>query len=253
MKTIKVTSILLLAGHILWGQAFEFGSTLNVSQPVGTMARNMNNAFGISLESSRQFKTPFSAGLQLNFGNYGRQTTRQEFTFDDGSVTETDVNVSNNILNASLTGKHFLRNDKKINPYLSAKAGWTWFTTNLTIEDPADQYSCHPIDSDILSRDNTYTFSGGVGLRVDFQTFFKKTDADRFYFDISVHGTHGGIVGYMNVKKDRGQSIPDQDVTAKFIHTQTQVIHEHHVGYLYRSVLNMVDYRFGVVFRPECK
>jgi hypothetical protein len=53
----------------------------------------------------------------------------------------------------------------------------------------------------------------------------------------------------MNSEVDPSQPAPDQDVMAKFINTQTQVIHEHHVGYIYSSLLNMVEYRFGVVCR----
>ena len=250
MKTRILLSILVLASPSVLAQTFELGTNLRAAQPIGTMANTMNNAWGLTLDASRRFKTPFSAGIEMGFGNYGSQTSRQEYTFDDGSVTETDVNVTNNIVGLYLTGKHFLRGDKKINPYLSGKAGWTWFSTNLTIEDPEDEFSCHPIESDILSRDNTYTFSGGAGLRIDFSSIFKNSPASRFYFDLSIHGTHGGIVKYMNVELDGHSSPPDQDVIAKFINTQSQVIHEHHVGYVYRGVLNMVEYRLGVVMRP---
>jgi hypothetical protein len=250
MKTFRILLILVLAGQALWAQNFEFGAQFNASQPVGTMSRNMNNAFGMSLEADYRFNRPFSLGIEMAFGNYGRQTTRQQYTFDDGSVTETNVNVNNNITSMLVTGKHFLRNDKKINPYLSGKAGWTWFTTQLTIEDPEDETDCHPLESDILSKDNSYMFSGGAGARIDFKTFFKNSPEGRFFFDISVHVTHGGIVRYMNVKRDHNQSPPDQDVMARFINTQSQVVHEHHVGYLYSSVINMIDYKLGVIIRP---
>src|SRR5688500_10804798 len=97
MKTKILLSALVFAGHSLWAQTLEFASNLNLSTPVGIMSKSMNNAFGLSVEAIRQFKSPFSAGLEVSFGNYGHQTTRQEYTFDDGSVTETDVNVRNNI------------------------------------------------------------------------------------------------------------------------------------------------------------
>ena len=249
MKTIKAVLILFAASHALSAQNIEMKSNLVLSQPVGAMARNMNNAFGVTMAASKHFKAPFSAGVEINFGNYGNMTSRQQYTFDDGSVTETDVNVGNNIFSLYLTGKHFLRENKNINPYLSGKLGWTWFNTNLTIEDPADEFSCHPLESDIISRDNTYALSGGAGLQIDFHTFFRNTDAGRLFFDLSVHTTHGGIVRYMNVKQDPAQPVPDQDIMARSINTQTQVIHEHHVGFVYSSVLSMVEYRMGVLFR----
>jgi hypothetical protein len=251
MKTIKLLLLLVTASPALLAQTLQLESDLLLSHPTGMMTRNMNNAFGLTMGISRHFKSPFSAGLELGFGNYGHETSRQEYTFSDGSVTETDVNVGNNIFSLVLTGKHFLRNGKKVNPYLSGKLGWTWFSTNLTIEDPADEFSCHPLESEIIARDNTYTFSGGAGLRVDFNAFLKNTEAQRLYFDMSVHAAHGGIVKYMNAEKDAGQTTPDQDVMARFINTQTQVVHEHHVGYLYSNVLSMVEYRLGVIYRLD--
>jgi hypothetical protein len=188
--------------------------------------------------------------MEFGVASYGSQRTRQQYTFDDGAVTETDVVVRNNIYNLNLTGKYFLRNNKKVNPYVSGKLGWTWFTTNLIIEDPEDETSCHPLESDILSRDNTYVASGGAGVRVDFSSLFKKMNEQTFYFDFSVHSTQGGTIEYMNVNHDPSQPTPEKDVVAKFINTQTQVIHEHHVGYVYNSLVNVVEYRLGVICRP---
>ncbi len=37
-----------------------------------------------------------------------------------------------------------------------------------------------------------------------------------------------------------------QDVDAQFINTQTQVVHTHHVGYLYNSFVQMMDFRLGL-------
>lgn len=38
-------------------------------------------------------------------------------------------------------------------------------------------------------------------------------------------------------------------VEASFINTQTQVIHKHHVGYVYSSYAQMMDYRLTFSFR----
>jgi hypothetical protein len=254
MKTFKFYFLLSFVTINAFSQRVEFGSDLNMTQPTQNMAKNMNNAFGIAFNSSILFKSPFSIGAEFSYAEYGNKSTRQKYTFDDGSVTETDVNVSNSITRFNVAGKYFLRNEKKVNPYLSGKAGWSWFNTILNIEDPEDEYSCHPIESDVLSRDNTYLVSGGVGVRVDFATVFKKMEDKRFYFDFNIHHTQGGIVRYMNVEKDpTQQSIPAEDVMAKFINTQTQVIHEHHVGYSYSNMVTMVEYKFGMVFRLNAR
>ncbi|MBT1697997.1 hypothetical protein KK083_13980 [Fulvivirgaceae bacterium PWU4] len=248
MKTL-IFAVATLLGTTAFAQSWELGSGFNLAQPVGSMTRTMNNAFGIDLNFSRSFKAPFSLGIELGFGSYGSEKSRQKYTFDDGTVTETDVLVSNDIFNARIAGRYFLRNGKLINPYLVGKLGITTFSTTLTIQDPEDEFSCHPLESDVLSRDHTYTASGGAGVRVDFSSIFRKMDAERFYFDLNAVATQGGNVRYMNSEVDPSQPAPDQDVMAKFINTQTQVIHEHHVGYVYSSLLNMVEYRFGVICR----
>ena len=55
----------------------------------------------------------------------------------------------------------------------------------------------------------------------------------------------------MNVEIDPAQPMPHHDVMARFINTQTQVVHEHHVGYVYSNVLSMVEYRLGVIYRMD--
>jgi hypothetical protein len=250
MKTFMIFSVATLLAATAMAQSWELGTDFNLTQPVGGMTRTMTNAFGATLNFSRAFKAPFSLGTEIGFGTYGSQKSRQQYTFDDGTVTETDVLVSNDIFNLNLAGRYFLRNGKLINPYLVGKIGLTVFSTTLTIEDPEDEFSCHPLESDVLSKDNTYTASGGAGVRIDFSSIFRKMDAERFYFDLHVVATQGGNIHYMNVEADPSQQRPDRDVMAKFINTQSQVIHEHHVGYVYTSLVNLVEYRFGVVCRP---
>jgi len=242
------TAVFFIATQSI-AQQIEFGSNLNYIKPVGSMGRNIKDGFGITLEGAYKFTLPFTVGMELAYTGYGYQRERQQYTFDDGSVTETDVVVENSYTNLVVTGKYFLRGDKKINPYLSAKLGYSWFRTDLTIEDPEDIYSCHPLETDILAKDGTLIATGGVGLRIDFSSIFKKATEERFYFDASIHGTQGGNVKYMNVEKNHTQQTPDSDVMARFINTNTQVIHEHHVGYLYSSLMETMEFRLGVVYR----
>jgi hypothetical protein len=253
MKILRIITLLLLSITTVFGQSWELGSNFILSQPVSGMKKDMNNAFGITFDVAKKLKSaPFTVGTEISVGSYGTQNSTQEYTFDDGTTTETNVHVNNNITNLRLTGKYFLRKDTKFNPYVSAKAGWAWFTTRLTIDDPEDTDGCTPLVNDVLQRDNTYSVSAGAGARLDFSALFKNMPTDRFYFDMSVHVVQGGRIQYMNVHQDSKQSAPDSDVMAKFINTRTQVIHTHHVGYVYTNMLNMMEYRFGVIckFNP---
>lgn len=250
MQLKKILVLVMFSSTICFGQQWEIGSNFMFSQPAGTMKRDMNNAFGITLEAARRMKAPIAIGAEFNFSSYGSETSRQEYTFDDGSTTETNVNVHNDIFNVHLTGKYFLRNNKNINPYLTGKVGWSFFKTTLTIEDPEDEDACHPLENDVLQKDNTYTWTVGGGVRMDFNAVFRNMPQQRFYFDMSVQSIQGGRIRYMNVEHDPSkQPTPEQDVITKFINTQNQVIHEHHVGYVYTNVLNMVEYRLGITCR----
>ena len=55
MKTVNLFLILILGGQYVMAQGFELGTNFNLSQPVGMMSKNMNNAFGVTLEASKIF------------------------------------------------------------------------------------------------------------------------------------------------------------------------------------------------------
>lgn len=97
----------------------------------------MNNAFGMNIGIARAFKSSYSLAIEGGFGSYGSRTSRQSYQFDDDTINEIDVNLSNEIYNLQLAGKYFFRNNKN-NPYFSGKLGFAWFNTTLTIEDPED-------------------------------------------------------------------------------------------------------------------
>ena len=120
---------------------------------------------------------------------------------------------------------------------------------------PRIQDGCSPLDSDKLLVDGTFTASGGAGVRIDFSALFRKMDSNMMFFDLSAHLTQGGTVEYMNVHNHNSQhssQTPESDVTARFINNRTQVVHEHHVGHVYSSMVEMMEYRVGVVFRLSC-
>lgn len=251
MKALILILWASLLVHSVCGQQWDFGSSFNYARPNSGMGRNIEQGFGITLEGARVLKNaPFSVGAEFSYNAYGHEKTRQQYTFDDGSVTETNVIVTNSFSNLFLTGKFFIRNSKLVNPYLSAKMGYSWYRTNLTIEDPEDVDGCQPLESERLLTDGTFTASGGGGVRIDFSGVFKKVKSNMLFLDISAHTTQGGNVEYMNVHKQTQHGTPERDVMARFINNRTQVVHEHHVGHVYTSDVQMMEYRLGVVYRP---
>ena len=256
MKKLILLILGAFVANAVFAQRWDMGSSFNYARPIGGMARNIEQGFGITFEGARVLKNaPFTIGAEFAYNAYGRDVSRQQFTFDDGTVTETNVIVTNSFANLMATGKFFLRKDKLFTPYLSGKVGYSWYKTNLVIEDPEDEDGCKPLDSDKLLVDGTFLASGGAGARLDFSALFKKMGSNTLFFDFSAHLTQGGTVDYMNVHNHPNPThqTPDSDVTARFINNRTQVVHEHHVGHVYSSLVEMMEYRFGVVFRPSCR
>jgi hypothetical protein len=255
MKKLILVVLGAFVANAGFAQRWDMGSSFNYARPIGGMARNIEQGFGITFEGARVLKNaPFTVGLEFAYNAYGRDVSRQQFTFDDGTVTETNVIVTNSFANLMATGKFFLRKEKLLNPYLSGKIGYSWYKTNLVIEDPEDEDGCKPLDSDKLLVDGTFLASGGAGVRLDFNAVFKNMKTNTLFFDVSAHLTQGGTVEYMNVHNHSSpaQQTPDSDVTARFINNRTQIVHEHHVGHVYSSLVEMMEYRIGVVFRPSC-
>ncbi len=236
-----------------WTPEWSFGYAY--SSPSGKMKQNIKQGNGVILDF--HLLSPgkkFSLGADFNYSIYGYDQSRQQYMFSDGTTADMDINVTNSFLNLMAAGRYYLLTDKKILPYVEGKAGYSWFRTNLNIYDPDDFDSCKPIEKDILQKDGTIIYSFGGGLRYDLAPLFKKIGKNQLFVNLSANYTQGGMVNYMNTDAPamhHGSSPPNRtgDVEASFINTQTQVIHKHHVGYVYTSYAQMMDYRLTFTFR----
>ena len=56
--------------------------------------------------------------------------------------------------------------DKKIMPYISGKAGYTSFFSNIFIEDPHDPDGCKALDKNNLIKDGTFSTGYGGGFNL---------------------------------------------------------------------------------------
>ena len=231
---------------------YEVGIGYTYTMPLATMKQNINDGNGIT---ANFYLTPeklsrLSFGMDFNYTIYGQDKSKQEYTFNDGTTERMDIIVNNAFLNFMGGTRYLLTSEqgKTITPYVSAKAGYSWFRTDLNIYDPDDDDHCEPVDHDLLLKDGTFAFSGGAGAYWD---IFKKKRPNRLLFNLEVNMTLGGKVNYMNTDAPTHSHPNHQpsDVTAQFINTQTQIVHEHHVGYVYSSYLEMVEIRGGFIFR----
>jgi len=230
-----------------WGT--EVGINYIYANPVGGMGQIIQRGNGVTVNlgwvrpSGR-----FSYGLDMSYAQYGRDKSRQEYTMSDGTVAPMDIIVSNSFINLMGYTRWYLATKGLVRPYLVGKFGYSAFNTSLNIYDPDDRDRCEPVDTDVLYNDGTWVASGGAGVKLDLGSIFRKLPKGKFYFESNVNFTQGGQVRYMSedAAANHTSRTPDSDhVMATFVNTETQIVHKHHVGYLFRSPVQMTELRTG--------
>ena len=246
----KIT-LLLLAIPLMAVSQFKFkeaGFSYSYSNPTGLMHETINGGHGVLLDFYMAPKDiPVALGMEVSYNIYGQNKTTQEYTFDNGIVAPMDIVVSNNFTNVLLAGRYYLLQGR-MQPYLSGKLGYSFYFTSLNIYDPNEMDQCAPIDSDRLYKDGSWIGSIGGGVQWDIR---KEKNPGFLMLNLSVNLVQGGRVSYMNVDApNHNHATHTSDVYARFINTQTQVVHEHHVGNVYTSWVQMMDFRLGLTIRP---
>ncbi len=241
--TLLMLSLVSKAQH----HRLELGMGYIFSAPRGTMNESIGYANGFNLNF---YMTPdekrYSFGIEMDFNGYGHDKTRQTYTFEDGSTAPMDIVVNNSFYNVMVAGRYYLMKGK-IQPFVTGKVGYSLYSTNLSIYDPDDFDHCEPIDTDVLSEDGSVIFSAGVGLRWE---ILPKKSPGLLFMNLSANYTGGGTVNYMNVDApNHNHAAHTSDVYARFLDTQTQVVHEHHVGNVYSSPIELFDFRYMISVR----
>jgi opacity protein-like surface antigen len=230
----------------------EFGLGYTYMAPMGPMQPHIKRGHGFTMDYYLSpAKKPLAFGLEFNYTQYGYDRSEQIYTFDNGTTAPMDIVVDNAITSLMAATRYFFRNDGLLRPYVSGKLGYAWFTTHLNIYDPNAWDDCAPVDNAILLRDGTVAFSVGGGLQYDLSGMFKKMNPNNVIFTLNANLVLGGHVKYMNTDAPEHHQPASTDVKASFINTQTQVVHEHHVGNVYQSYLEMIDFRAGLIFRTN--
>jgi hypothetical protein len=254
MKTFVSILLVVIAipaisqGRMEWSAGYTFAS------PSGKMQQNIRQGHGVTLGLHRVVaEKRISLGLDVNFTIYGNDETQQQYTFDDGTVADMDVRVTNSFTNTMASLRYNLTMGKKLTPYVGFRAGYAWFRTNLNIYDPNDWDDCAPVETALLHKDGTLAYAAGGGFQYDLSHIFKRLSTGVLNLNVSAFYTQGGMVNYMNTDApDHHAPTPPNhtgDFTADFINTQTQVVHKHHVGYVYSSLFKMTDFRITISSR----
>lgn len=258
---MKKSSLFILAFFAInttfsqsWTPEIDMGYVY--SSPTRGMRQTIRNAhggqfnFGLTAPNQR-----LTYGLELNYGIYGSESTTQLYTFSDGTMADMDIRVTNAFTNLSGTTRLNLTTHGALRPYVMVKAGYAWYDTKLNIYDPNDWDSCEPVEANLLQKDGAFVYSIGGGLQVDLGRIFQRLPENNFFMNLQSSLVQGGRVEYMNADAPdhsaHRSGTRTSDVEAPFINTQTQVIHRHHVGYLYSSFISQLDFRLGVTLKPR--
>lgn len=254
MKTL--TTFILAATAIIGANAQSWKPTVGVNYgfalPTGGMKPYIRNGNGVNINFMAEAPSKrIAAGLEFGLTGYGHSKASMEYTFDDGSTAPMNLIVNNNYISLMAATRLYFVLDGPVRPYATFKAGYTWFITDLKIVDPNDADSCTPVESNMLSSDGTFAYSAGGGLNIDMAWMFKKMRRGTYYIDISSNILQGGRVDFMNEDPPAAGGSHNSTTRAKaidapFIDTQTQVVHNHHVGYMYNTFVQIMDFRLGM-------
>ncbi len=233
---------------------FYFNGGYSLSAPQQKMADNIKPLHSLVAGIYYQLPGKFSrvhTGIEAGWGVYANTRKMQTFTFDNGDVTKTDVNYSSNVVQGSLTARVLLLENKKAMPYISGKAGYASFYSNIFIEDPHDAGGCKALEKRNIIKDGSITAGYGGGLLLDWNLFSKKVRKGNGYIDISVSNNRGNNIDYINTKKLIDASNPPtgtdgKPLVIKFINASTQQIHEHQVAEVYNTSIRMLEFKISV-------
>ena len=258
-KSFLLTVILAVMGSAAFAQT-EVSASYLYSSPQQRMGRYIQGASGFNVQGLYLVpNSRFAVGANIGLNTYGCQSTRQTYRFRDGSSTETDVEVSNNFFNLNLVGRADLLGSGAVIPYVMGQAGYNLYYTSLFIADPNDVDGCKPLENRSLLKDGAVSLTGGAGVRWDLGSVIKNAGMDRFYLDFSASYTGGGRVRFMNVNIPaepdpvaHQHTTPGSDAapfTTQFINPSNRIVHEHHVGDVYASPIQMLSFKLGLAFR----
>jgi hypothetical protein len=236
---------------------FEFGVGYQYSNPRGNMGSILEKpAHGIFTDLAYRIpKTRLAVGMNLAFSQYGFQERQETYQFDNGYEGVVDVEVYNSFTNNSLYLRYNLLDAGLINPYLLAGAGFSRFSTNLTILDPREEFTSDcpkPLETSTLIQDRTSYLLFGGGVMMDFGYLIKSQPKDRYFLDLRLGYQNGGDVRFMTANEPNlvtGNS-QEENVYFDFVsEAQPDVVHEYHAGSAYRSAMRFMSFNVGFYMR----
>ena len=198
-KTIKILGMVLCLMISIGGLQAK-GFTGSIFFDVGFPQGEFNDVLGrggigLTLSLTKQIsKSPIHLGLDLNFLNYGNETTYEDIVMMPGLPLE--VVTSNNIF--QMMG--FLRFQPlmkgSVQPYFDALVGFNYLWTATHLQDEWDE----EIASDVNYDDYSLSYGIGTGMMIRLinkNSSKSKTNPFEMFLDMRVRYIFGGQAEYL--------------------------------------------------------
>ncbi len=222
--------------------------------PAGNMGKAIRNTHGIDMRVMYHWpRLRLGAGLEMAIGGYGYQSREMDILLDNGRTVNADIRVVNSILQPTVVFRYEFFNSSVLNPYLTARIGWSRYNTHLTATDADERYddgSAIEYDEARLSSGNAFVFGGGAGVLIDLSFTFPQLTLNTLLLDFSVNYLHGTDIQFMNAKSN----LNDIESTENFEFLladadRPRSRHGLHDGYIFKTPLQMAELRLGVLYR----
>lgn len=260
---MKLLYTLLFIGSVSLSNAqdnnqFSVGLNTFVDFPVKSTMSNMsaNGGIGLQFAYSPFPSTPFYLELKSGWGLYSMQTLQQTFIFDNGAQTTTDVSYTSKMSKYLFGFKTMIGHEYRlVRGFVTPQIGIARMSSKIAIADPEDEDDCKVLDSKTTQRFIGAVYGGEAGVDLDLKLLTDKVDQGEIILFAAASYLRGfKHFQYTNVKymqdgpHDTHVEHDDRDINAQFINLSTNQIHEHKIGELYHSALEMIGFNFGIKF-----
>ena len=139
--------------------------------------------------------------------------------------------------------RYVFNEGKTVAPYSGIGAGFLFYETGYTIQDPKNPDGCHALESKSLQSDQSFTgrLEGGIRLA----TKWGSVPGRPVYLDIGLAYLRGTTADYIHLSK-HGAPGEGKAYSVKF-QTPAHEVHEHVIGTTYRTPVSQFMFHIGAV------
>ena len=259
MKKLYFLIPALFCSGLVLAQLNEFAAGFQFSMPQGAMKNGWSTGYGLNMGYYRHLANVkgLSIGADFGYGTYAMDTQPQEYRFRDGTITNTEVNLSSSLGYAAMATRYEPLLSKMFSPFVELQGGYFGMNSNLYIEDPTDPFGCRALENRTLVKSGTAFWSPGAGLKIQLS---KCKLGDIHSIEIRARYIMGGELEYANMNRiyhHQDQNSNGQEEMAKgekplvvtFINVTTNELHEHSVAELYKHPLRALQFNLSYNLR----